>query len=69
MLMLSRKHGEAIVIGEDIVITIVEISRGRVQIGIQAPSYVPVYRKEIVERMIAKGEIEPLACCAPAESR
>ena len=62
MLMLSRKAGESIVVNDDIVITVVEVGRGRVQIGVRAPSYVPVYREEIVRRMVASGEIEPLAC-------
>ena len=62
MLMLSRKPGEAIVINDDIMITVVEVGRGRVQIGVRAPSYVPVYREEIVRRMVDKGEIEPLEC-------
>lgn len=62
MLMLSRKMGESIVINDDVVITVVEVGRGRVQIGVRAPSYVPVYREEIVRRMVANGEIEPLEC-------
>jgi carbon storage regulator len=60
MLMLSRKLGESIVINDDILITVVEVGRGRVQIGVKAPSYVPVYREEIVRRMVTNGEIEPL---------
>jgi carbon storage regulator len=56
MLVLSRKNRESIVIGDDIVVTIVEIGRGRVQIGVRAPSEIPVYRQEIVERMVANGE-------------
>lgn len=66
MLVLSRKPRESIVIGEDIVITIVDIGRGRVQIGVRAPAYVPVYRQEIVDRMVANGEIDALDCCPPA---
>jgi carbon storage regulator len=62
MLLLSRKSGQSIVINDDIVVTIVAVDRNRVQIGIKAPGYVPVFRKEIVERMVAAGEIEPLAC-------
>lgn len=62
MLLLSRKSGQSIVINDDIVVTIVAVDRNRVQIGIKAPGYVPVFRQEIVERMIEAGEIEPLAC-------
>lgn len=67
MLMLSRKPGQSIVINDDIVITIVAVDRNRVQVGVKAPGYVPIYRQEIVERMVAAGELEPLACLA-AES-
>ncbi len=49
-------------IAGDIVVTVVELGRGRVQIGIDAPSHVPVYRNEIVERMIASGEWNETVC-------
>ena len=64
MLLLSRKCGQSIVINDDILITVVAVDRNRVQIGIRAPGYVPIFRTEIVERMVADGEIEPLACLA-----
>ena len=67
MLLLSRKSGQSIVINDDILITVVAVDRNRVQIGIQAPGYVPVYRREIIERMVADGEIEPLPCLANRE--
>ena len=47
MLVLSRKEGEKIVVGNDIVITVVEIGRGRVKIGIQAPRTMGVDRSEV----------------------
>ncbi len=47
MLALSRKVGEAIVIGNDIEVTILEIKGEQVKIGISAPKSVPVYRKEL----------------------
>ncbi len=64
MLLLSRKSGQSIVINDDIVVTIVAVDRNRVQIGIKAPGYVPIFRKEIVDRMVDAGEIEPLTCLA-----
>lgn len=66
MLLLSRKSGQSIVINDDIVVTIVAVDRNRVQIGIRAPGHVPIFRQEIVERMVAAGEIEPLECLTPA---
>lgn len=47
MLVLSRKLGEKIVIGENIVVTVVKIDRNQIRIGIEAPHEVPVYREEI----------------------
>jgi len=58
MLVLSRKRGQSITVGDQIVITVVRISRGNVQIGIDAPENLPILRQEIVERMLERGEME-----------
>lgn len=47
MLVLSRKLGEKIVIGDNIVVTVVKIDRNQIRLGIEAPCDVPVYREEI----------------------
>ena len=47
MLALSRKKNEALVIGNDIEITILDIRGDQVKIGISAPKEVPIYRKEV----------------------
>ncbi len=47
MLALSRKKNEAIVINNDIEITILEVKGEQVKVGISAPKEVPVYRKEV----------------------
>ncbi len=47
MLVLSRKVGERIWIGEDISITVVRVTGGGVRIGIDAPSELPVVREEL----------------------
>lgn len=47
MLALSRKKDEAIVINNNIEITIIEIKGDQVKLGISAPKSVPVYRKEV----------------------
>lgn len=48
MLVLSRKLGEKIVIGENIVVTVVKIDRNQIRVGIEAPHDIPVYREEIL---------------------
>lgn len=47
MLALSRKKDEAIVINDDIEITVIEIKGDQVKLGISAPKSVPIYRKEV----------------------
>ncbi len=47
MLVLSRKVGERIWIGENISVTVVRITGGGVRIGIEAPSELPVVREEL----------------------
>ncbi len=51
MLVLSRKEKESIIIGENIEITIMGIKGDCVKIGINAPSNVKIYRKEIYEEI------------------
>ena len=47
MLALSRKKDEAVIINDDIEITIIEIKGDQVKISISAPKSVPIYRKEV----------------------
>ena len=49
MLVLSRHRDESIMIGDNIVITIVDIRGDKVRLGIQAPTNVPVHREEVYE--------------------
>ncbi len=51
MLALSRKKNEALVINNNIEITILEIKGEQVKLGISAPRDVPVYRKEVYEQI------------------
>jgi carbon storage regulator len=48
MLVLSRKLGEKIFIGENICITVVDIDRGKIRLGIEAPRDVPIFRQELL---------------------
>lgn len=57
MLVLTRKINESIIVADDIEISIVDISKGHVKLGIKAPKNVTVHRKEIYEA-IMKENIE-----------
>jgi carbon storage regulator len=56
MLVLSRKLNEKIFIGENICITVLDIDRGKIRLGIDAPRDVPIYREEL-----GPGFARPLA--------
>lgn len=49
MLVLSRQRDESIIIGDSIVITVVDIRGDKVRLGIEAPKEVPVHRQEVYE--------------------
>ncbi len=49
MLVLSRQRDESIVIGDNIVITIVDIRGDKVRLGINAPAEIPVHRQEVYD--------------------
>ncbi|MBP2027786.1 carbon storage regulator [Acetoanaerobium pronyense] len=51
MLVLKRKSGESIMIGEDVEIKIVDIGDGTVKIGIEAPKSIEIMRKEVIEQV------------------
>jgi carbon storage regulator len=59
MLVLSRKLGEKIYINNNICITVVDIDRGKIRLGIEAPRDVPIFRQELLT-----GDKAP----APAEA-
>ena len=61
MLVLSRKVGERIWIGDEISITVVRITGGGVRLGIEAPSEMPVVREELklkLEQSAVDGELD-----------
>jgi carbon storage regulator len=49
MLVLSRHRDESIIIGDDVIVTIVDIRGDKVRLGIQAPQDIPVHRREVYE--------------------
>ncbi|MCL4104772.1 UNVERIFIED_CONTAM: hypothetical protein GTU68_034211 [Idotea baltica] len=60
MLVLSRKKGESIVIGDNIVLTIVEVRGDKIRLGIEAPREVPVHRQEIRDAIMNGSQEELL---------
>ena len=57
MLVLTRKPGEGIIIGDDIVVKIIEVKGGGIRIGIEAPRETKIYRQEVYDR-ISRENIE-----------
>jgi len=56
MLILTRKVGEIIMIGEDIMVKVLGVRSGQVKIGIEAPRALPVHRHEIFERIKSEND-------------
>jgi carbon storage regulator len=66
MLVLSRKKGEQIVIGDDIVVTVQRLSGNRVSIGIEAPDRCRIVRGELRETVDSFRDDEPASSVAPS---
>src|SRR5689334_3127706 len=58
MLVLSRKAGEKVMIGNSIVVTVVETRGDRVKLGFECPSEMPVHREEVYRRICEEHEAE-----------
>ena len=70
MLVLSRYKDQSIYIGDDIVVTIVDVRGDRIRLGIEAPSTVPVHRQEIYEairRENAASEADDAVCAVAVD--
>ena len=67
MLVLSRHRDESIMIGDDIVVTIVDIRGDKVRLGINAPQDVPVHRQEVYEAI--QRENKKASQMGPSETR
>ena len=73
MLIITRKPGEKIMLGDDVVVHVMEIVGNSVRIGIQAPRSLPVYREEIWNAVRAENQAaataSPDSLPAPARPR
>jgi len=56
MLVLSRKVGEKILIGDQIAVTVVRVAQGIVRLGVEAPKELPIVREEIKDRLKADSQ-------------
>lgn len=63
MLVLSRREGERIRLGDSIVVTVVRLAGDRVRLGIEAPAEVIVLREELKERTGGKPLLLPAPAC------
>jgi carbon storage regulator len=55
MLILTRKIGESITIGDDIKVHVVEIRGKQVRLGIDAPTHAPIYRQEVYQKILEEN--------------
>jgi carbon storage regulator len=78
MLVLTRKVGESIHIGEDIEVVVTSIEPNKVRIGVRSPRHVPVYRKELYHRVktenieaasMKAGDLEEMLQCLPSQDQ
>lgn len=56
MLVLTRRVGDSIVIGHEVVVTVLEVRSDQVRIGIDAPREVTVHREEVYRQMVEENE-------------
>jgi carbon storage regulator len=61
MLILTRRVGETVMIGDDVTITVLGVKGNQVRVGINAPKHVAVHREEIYERIKREQQPEEVA--------
>jgi carbon storage regulator len=67
MVVISRKKNESLVIGDNIIVTVIEIRGDKVRLGIEHPKEMPVHRKEIYEAILREASPPPIPSARPPE--
>lgn len=68
MLVLSRKLGEKLLVGSDIVVTVVEVKGNRVRLGVSAPAHVQVLRGELADAWDESAVQPALQCISEGDT-
>jgi carbon storage regulator len=58
MLILTRRIGETLMVGDEVTVTVLGINGNQVRIGINAPKTVPVHREEIYQKILREKDVE-----------
>lgn len=67
MLVLSRKAGESVRIGDRVRVTVVSVSGGQVRLAVDAPESISIHREEVFERIVAANREAAEAACDSLE--
>ena len=61
MLILTRKLGESIIIGENVQLSVVEINKNNIKVGINAPKDITIYREEVFEKIKEENKMSSIS--------
>lgn len=64
MLVLSRKVGESVCIGENIHVKVISVEGGRVKLSFDCPLEIPIHREEVRQRILCEQETPQTRCTA-----